>query len=189
MEIRKGNMNANGLALFCSGFCFASFAWGMVKHFRRFGKPSPTMIVTGLLGVFFAILQFVGIVRRPVRFPLLAGFMYVASAALFWWAVGVTRGKLAACGQGAVSEQVVVCGPYRYIRHPFYTSYNLAWVAGFAVTAWWATGIAAVTMAALYERAAREEERGLLTSALSEKYQEYKRRTGKYLPWRRLVAD
>lgn len=175
-------MNTNGFIFCCSGFCFASFAWGMVKHFRRFGKPSRTMVLTGLLGVFFAVVQLVGIGSRQVQCPFPAGSIYIASAALFWWAVGVTRGKLAACGQGAVSEQVVTCGPYRYIRHPFYTSYNLAWAAGWVATAWWPAGIAAVVMAALYERAAREEERGLLTSALSENYQNYRRRTGKYLP-------
>jgi protein-S-isoprenylcysteine O-methyltransferase Ste14 len=37
-------------------------------------------------------------------------------------------------------------------------------------------------MAAVYERAAREEERGFLASALAGEYQSYRRRTGKYLP-------
>jgi protein-S-isoprenylcysteine O-methyltransferase Ste14 len=119
---------------------------------------------------------------RQLRFPSVAIALYGISAALFWWAVGVTRGKLAACGQKCVSPVVLEKGPYRVLRHPFYTAYNLTWLAGFAATGWWPIAITAFVMAVLYERSAREEERGFLNSALAAEYRKYRLRAGKYLP-------
>jgi protein-S-isoprenylcysteine O-methyltransferase Ste14 len=163
-------------------FCFGSFAWGMIWHFSRKGKPSRAMIVTASLAQVCLILQLFALYQRPTLFPGIALLLYLISAILFWWAVGVTRRRLAACGQGAVSSQLVTFGPYRVIRHPFYTSYNLAWFAGFAATGWWPLAVCAAVMAYRYEAAAREEERGFATSALAHDYEHYKRETGKYLP-------
>jgi protein-S-isoprenylcysteine O-methyltransferase Ste14 len=170
------------LLILWAGFCFASFAWGMVRHFLRQGQPTPSMLITALLGAASAALQIIALERGRVLFPVVALLLYTASALLFWWAVHVTRGKLAACGQGAVSQEVIAEGPYRYMRHPFYTAYNLTWLAGFTATGWWPLAIAAIVMASLYERAAREEELGFSSGTLAQAYKVYKRRTGKYLP-------
>jgi protein-S-isoprenylcysteine O-methyltransferase Ste14 len=178
-------MTSNAL-IFCAAFCFASFVWGMVRHFRRLGRPSRAMLMTAFAAAVFAICQLAVLVRRPHRFALDALVLYGASATLFWWAVRVSHGKLAACGQGAVSTHVVGTGPWRYVRHPFYLSYNLTWFAGLVATAWWPLAVSAITMAALYEHFAREEERGFLKSSLALEYREYRRRAGKYLP--RIVA-
>jgi protein-S-isoprenylcysteine O-methyltransferase Ste14 len=127
-------------------------------------------------------LQIIALDRRRLRFPIAALVFYGTSAVLFWWAVSITRRKLAACGQSSVSHEVVTAGPYRYIRHPFYAAYNLTWLAGFAATGWWPLAVSAAVMAAVYERAAREEERGFSASAMAGEYGAYKARTGKYLP-------
>jgi protein-S-isoprenylcysteine O-methyltransferase Ste14 len=179
---KRGSLIGRGLLLFCAGLCLGSFAWGMVRHFRRLGKPSRTMLLTALLGVACATLQIDALDTRQLRFPEAALALYSASVALFWWAVLVTRGKLAACGQGCVSPEVVRAGPYRYIRHPFYASYNMTWLAGFAAVGWWPLAIGSIVMAALYERFAQEEEWGVSISPLAGEYREYKRRTGRYLP-------
>jgi protein-S-isoprenylcysteine O-methyltransferase Ste14 len=167
-----------GLAL----FCFASFSWGMMCHFRRAGAPSRAMTITALLAVVCAILQLIVLAQRPLPHPIASIALYGPGAALFWWAVAVTRGKLAACGQGWVSPEVVTAGPYRLIRHPFYTAYNMIWAAGFAATASWPLALAAVVMVFRYDQAAREEEQGFATGPLAEEYAAYRRRTGKYLP-------
>ena len=163
-------------------FCLASFTWAMIGHFRRVGRPSQAMIATALLAAACAILQLIVLSQRPLPHPIAAVALYGFGAALFWWAVAVTRGKLAACGQGCVSPEVVTAGPYRLVRHPFYTAYNTIWAAGFAATAWWPLALAAVVMAVRYDQAAREEERGFAAGALAEEYAAYRRRTGKYLP-------
>jgi protein-S-isoprenylcysteine O-methyltransferase Ste14 len=173
---------SDALLFLVAVFCFASFAWGMIWHFGRNGKPSRAMIVTASLAQVSLILQLLALYQRPILFPGIALLLYITSVILFWWAVCVTRRKLAACGQGAVSSQLVTLGPYRVIRHPFYTSYNLAWFAGFAATGWWPLAVCAAVMAYRYEAAVREEEQGFSTSALAGDYEHYKRETGKYLP-------
>jgi protein-S-isoprenylcysteine O-methyltransferase Ste14 len=170
--------------LLCAAlFCFASFAWGMIWHFRGSGKPSRAMLLTALLAVASAGLQLFAICRRPLRYPFVALTFYGTGAVLFWWAVGVTWRKLAACGQGCVSPEIITIGPYHFIRHPFYAAYNLIWIAGFAATGWWPLALAAIVMAVRYDRAAREEELGFAAGALAANYSLYKRRTGRYLPW------
>jgi protein-S-isoprenylcysteine O-methyltransferase Ste14 len=153
----------------------------MVWHFRRLGKPSRAMLVTALLAIASTSLQIAALWRCAVRFPFVAFALYAISAALFWSAVAVTRGKLAACGQSYVSTEVVKEGPYRHIRHPFYAAYNLTWLAGYAATGWWPLAANAMLMGAVYERFARQEERSFLAGALAGEYREYQRQAGKYL--------
>ena len=164
--------------------CFVSFAWGMLRHFRRSGKPSRAMLITALLALVSAALQLFALCRGPLRYPFVALTFYAAGAILFWWAVGVTRGKLAACGQGCVSAGIRPGGPYRFLRHPFYAAYVSIWIAGFAATGWWPLAFSAVMMAVRYHRAAREEELGFMAGPLAAEYSLYKKRTGMYLPWK-----
>jgi protein-S-isoprenylcysteine O-methyltransferase Ste14 len=171
----------------CAVSCFLFFAWGMGWHFRRrpdaaHAGPPRAMLATALVAALCAALQIAALLIRLLRFPAAALSMYGCSAALFWWAVKVTRGQLAACGQGCVSSRIVRGGPYRYIRHPFYAAYNLTWLGGFVATGWWPLALTAVLMAAIYERFAREEERGLMAGPQGAAYREYRLRTGKYWP-------
>jgi protein-S-isoprenylcysteine O-methyltransferase Ste14 len=162
--------------------CFASFGWGMARHFKRVGKPTRWMMLTAVLALAGASLQIFALVRKPVPEAFAALVLYCVSATLFWLAISATRGQLAACGQGCVSTRIVTAGPYRYVRHPFYTSYNLTWIAGFAATGWWPLAVSAVLMAWVYERSAREEERGFLSGPLAREYRAYMLAAGRYLP-------
>ncbi|HKD04321.1 MAG TPA: methyltransferase [Bryobacteraceae bacterium] len=162
--------------------CFVSFGWGMVRHFRRIGKPAAWTRVTASLAIPCALANLASLFWREIRFPLGASMLYLASLSLFWSSVSVSKGALAACGQSHVSPCLVTRGPYRIMRHPFYLSYDLAWIGGFVATAWWPLAVIAIAMAALYERFVREEERGFLCGVLAAEYAAYKRLTGKYFP-------
>ncbi len=154
----------------------------MTRHFRRVAVPTPALIATAILGVGCAVWQLTLLAGPCNYLPGVAIPCYVASGSLFWWAVSVTKGRLAACGQGCVSAQVVTEGPYRYVRHPFYSAYNLAWIAGWLTTGSWELLATAVVMATVYESYAREEECGFMEGPLEGAYSEYRRRTGRYLP-------
>jgi protein-S-isoprenylcysteine O-methyltransferase Ste14 len=140
------------------------------------------MRVTASLAIPCALLNLAALCSRDIRFPIGASILYAASLTVFWSSVSVSSGALAACGQSHVSSRLLKRGPYRLVRHPFYLSYNLAWIAGFIATTWWALGLIAIVMAALYERFVIEEELGFLASDLAEEYAAYKRRAGKYWP-------
>ncbi len=162
--------------------CFGSFAWGMIMHFTVKEVPTAGMKLVAALGAGNVALQFTGLRFHLNGCVRIAAVIYLLAAALFWSAVRVSRAKLAACGQGATSTVVLRNGPYRYIRHPFYTSYNLAWIAGFVAADWWPLLLASITMGTLYEHFARLEERDFAAGPLGREYTAYKNGTGKYLP-------
>lgn len=169
--------------LFASLFCFASFGWAMVRHFDRAGKPKPGMVFTGLIVPVFAGLNVITLLKRSPIWPAAGLVLYVAAGILFWLAIAATRGRgLAACFQCHVPRRIVWSGPYRFIRHPFYSAYTLVWLGGFAATGWWPLGAIAVFMAGLYEHAARKEEAGFLQSCLGPAYQAYMHHTGRFFP-------
>ena len=168
--------------------CFASFAWAMLRHFDPAGKPKPGMAFTAAVVPLIATLPLLSLLARPFLFPLAALSFYVAGGALFWLAVAATRQRgLAACFQRRVPSGVVSVGAYRFIRHPFYTAYMLAWTAAFIATGWWPLGFSMLFLTILYICAARKEEHDFLRSPLREEYLLYARTTGRFLPRMRSV--
>ena len=85
---------------------------------------------------------------------------------------------------------LMTTGPYRVVRHPFYCSYLLVWLAGLVATAKWWLALTVAIMVAIYLRAARFEERKFLDSALARHYRDYQARTGQLVPnpWKVLAA-
>jgi len=76
----------------------------------------------------------------------------------------------------------VTVGPYRYVRHPFYLSYSLFWLAGAVAVPYWPMIVGSLGMLTLYYRAAAQEEQTIARSGLSAEYEAYKRTTGMFLP-------
>jgi protein-S-isoprenylcysteine O-methyltransferase Ste14 len=79
-------------------------------------------------------------------------------------------------------QQLVTCGAYRRIRHPFYASYLLLFLAAFALFPHWATlGLLGYMLVAVNITAAGEERR-LSDSPSGQEYQHYAARTGRFVP-------
>jgi protein-S-isoprenylcysteine O-methyltransferase Ste14 len=171
------------LALTFCLFCFCSFAWAMIWHFRRGSGPSAGTAVVAVAAIASASIQIYGVATRPLHFASIALALYAASAGVFWWSVASTRAsRPGACFQEATPAAFIASGPFRIIRHPFYAAYDLTWAAGFAATLWWPAAVSAIVMMGLYHRAALGEERAFSQSALAAQYREYARRTGRYFP-------
>lgn len=171
-------------SLFCASLiCFGGFGWAMLRHFHSGGKPRRGMVLTGTIVPVLAALHLAALLLRPVPWALTAIALYAASGTLFLSAIATTRGQgLAACFQRHVPTGVIRTGPYRYIRHPFYTAYLLTWIAGFVATGWLPLALTVLFMATVYRLAALEEERCFLSSSLHEEYREYLRMTGGFVP-------
>lgn len=73
-------------------------------------------------------------------------------------------------------------GPYRWVRHPFYTAYAISWLAVCAITGHPAAAAVFVVMMSLYVYAAYQEERKFLQSRFAADYRGYQQRTGMFLP-------
>ena len=81
---------------------------------------------------------------------------------------------------------LVVNGPYRFVRHPFYVAVGL-WTTAFSVMAanWFLLAGSLAVLALLVIRTNAEEAR--LVARFGDAYQEYMTRTGRFLP--KLKAD
>jgi len=59
----------------------------------------------------------------------------MGSLALFTWSVSATfNSDFALAFAKAQPSRLMVSGPFRYVRHPFYTSYLIFWLAIFVAT-------------------------------------------------------
>ena len=77
-------------------------------------------------------------------------------------------------------------GPYRYVRHPFYLSYMVAFLGvALAFSSLIVIGVCLLNIG-LFVDMALDDERVLLTSAMGADYQLYKMKVGMFLP--RLVV-
>ena len=111
-----------------------------------------------------------------------------AAGILFSSALRATRQRKFGVVFGrSVPSAVVQHGPYRYIRHPLYTSYMLNWIGCTVLSGSFLIGAGSLIVAILYILAARGEERDLLKSELGTTYSEYRNKTGLILPrlWRK----
>jgi protein-S-isoprenylcysteine O-methyltransferase Ste14 len=166
--------------------CLGSFTWAMRKFFVQPEQVTTGLLVTLLAGVFCAIANFAVIALTPaLKLPaVLAGVaLYCLSLAIFWWTIASHRSKpLAACVSKDEQLHLVQHGPYRFMRHPFYCSYLLAWLAGAVATLSPWLGAAFVGMLILYLVAARGEEKKFASSSLCGAYANYCSSTGQFFP-------
>jgi protein-S-isoprenylcysteine O-methyltransferase Ste14 len=142
--------------------CFASFGWAMYGGFFKVEKRVPAWgMVVRIVSTVCAFLQII-VLTTTDGFQeyavVLSMSLYAASLALFWVTIFANwRNALHHCFTQLTPQHLVDWGPYRYVRHPFYLSYTLAWVAGslLASTPWLWVTVAA--MGWLYWRAASRE--------------------------------
>lgn len=172
------------LSLFLA--CFGSFIWGMTSFFRLAGQISTGVRVVQSVGSIMAFLHLILLLRVHSTAALqavVAVSFYTAALALFWWSTWIhRRNPPRMCYNAEVPDRLVVSGPYRWIRHPFYTAYMLAWLAGaFAAHEPWLL-LSLLCMSVLYVRAAMLEEHKLESSSLAFEFEQYRKTTGMFLP-------
>lgn len=103
--------------------------------------------------------------------------------ALFLWALRAHGGRrLTRVYAADLPERLLQTGPYRWVRHPCYSAYLLAYLAAFLATlSWWLAPVFLANLA-LYLHAARAEERKFARSPLASLYATYRARTGMLVP-------
>jgi protein-S-isoprenylcysteine O-methyltransferase Ste14 len=167
--------------------CFGSFAWAMYGGFFKIaGTLSRGGITVRIVSTICWILQLIVITRTGSFYEqtfMISLVLYSLSVVLFWATISANRRiEFHHCFTVLTPQRFVNSGPYRYVRHPFYLSYTLSWVAGALVgdAPWlWLTVLA---MGWLYWRAASMEEQQFLSSSLAPVYQHYTRSTGFMFP-------
>lgn len=160
------------------------YVWSTRAHFRSQKMASGAVavsiavIVTALL---FLVLTWTRV--QPVQAHLSGIAVMLASMVLFWWAIIASRkAQLRFAFDPENPHGLVTDGPYRYLRHPFYTSYVIFWVGWAIATASWEAAIPVVILVILYVKAALMEEEKFANSPLAVDYAAYRERTGFFWP-------
>jgi protein-S-isoprenylcysteine O-methyltransferase Ste14 len=121
--------------------------------------------------------------QPPLLLVLVSVTALTVSLALFCSAAYYTRHeKLSVVFTEDVPVMIVDQGPYRLIRHPFYTAYILLFLGSWILHRQPIGLVCLVAIAAIYTWAARMEESKFTHSKLLEAYERYRQRTGMFWP-------
>ena len=102
---------------------------------------------------------------------------------LYEWARHIVWGRRFGIAWGdRVPGAVCADGPYRWVRHPLYLSYLIAYLAALVALPHWLTATVFLFNCPLFAHAARHDERQIAASALAADYAAYRERTGMFLP-------
>lgn len=167
-------------------FNYGSFIWAAFKRFRMPKQPPRGMKVLSLLAILCQLTVVIMLLTHPVVIVKLgwAGLSLMGlSTLMFWWCLR-THGRhfLTAAYAEDRPRHLVKIGPYRYIRHPFYTAYMLTYMGGFLATMVWPAALATLIPIAMYVHAARFEEQKFEQSELADAYDVYRREAGLFWP-------
>ncbi len=79
-------------------------------------------------------------------------------------------------------QTLVSQGPYRWVRHPMYTSFVLLWIGFFCLSANWFIGLTGIFgfVWAIVVRTPKEEQ--MMIERFGDEYIAYMKLTGRYLP-------
>jgi protein-S-isoprenylcysteine O-methyltransferase Ste14 len=169
-----------------------------IVFFRRDGTFNFSWFATAAPFLITAVALMLGLFDRvqPIYQPgllvqtamqMLAVVVAVASITLIGLTIGVHRVPLALWHQqNDAPVELVTWGPYARIRHPFYTSFLLAFLAAILVLPHYLTLLTWVYSSITLTMTAKREERRLMASAYGDQYIRYYRRSGRFLP--RLTA-
>lgn len=163
---------------------FAQFTWSLRAHFNSKDIPAGTRLISIMVVVTMAAFYWYLWTGVQPLLAQLAGLVIMAAGwRLFWMAIHASRAaKLRLAFDEEGPDSLVTEGPYKYVRHPFYTSYLIFW-AGFAVAVWTPWTIAyLLVILAVYTLAALVEQGKFAHGPLAGQYAEYARRTGMFWP-------
>ena len=115
-------------------------------------------------------------------FLWISGALSVGSILLIVTTIRTHETPLALWHQEMPPESIVMRGPYRYIRHPFYSSFLMTLFGAILFCPHPATVICFLYGTFLLNWTAAKEERFLSNSAFGDQYRIYRHRTGRFLP-------
>ncbi len=159
---------------------------GSLIYFKR-GR-----LTVGLLGIaltvpLLTVTNFQAVLangKSPAWPAGLALALYALSTLLFLWsAISARHAMLKLAFTPDAPQFIVKRGPYKWVRHPFYSSYLLYWGAPlllcpYSLVVWGAFCL----MGSIYMIAAIMEERRFAMSEIGSIYRDYAGQTGRFLP-------
>jgi protein-S-isoprenylcysteine O-methyltransferase Ste14 len=166
----------------------AQYSWALKAHFNSPKMPAGTVMISVVVAattLLYIALLWAG--PQPPAATLVGLILQGFSLWLFWAAIRASRAaRLKMAFDVQNPHALVTEGPYRYLRHPFYTSYLIFWI-GLAIATWSLLALPSLcVIAAIYVAAALGEERKFARTGMSDEYAAYRQRTGFFWPRLRL---
>jgi protein-S-isoprenylcysteine O-methyltransferase Ste14 len=162
----------------------AQYSWSLKAHFNSPKMPTGTVVISVVVLTTAAIyVALLWIENQPWLATLVGLVLEGLALWLFWAAIKASRAaRLKMAFDVQNPHGLVTTGPYRYLRHPFYTSYLIFWI-GWAIATWslWSVLPLAVIVV-IYVTAALGEERKFSRTAMAADYADYRQRTGFFWP-------
>ena len=166
-----------------------TFNWAVTGHFKSDSMPAGMkLIVVASAVTALALLAFLWTRAQPPAAQLAGMAIEVCGLGLFMLCLAATRQvRFRMAFDDGVPEQLVTTGPYRYIRHPFYTSYLIFWTGFALITFSWLAVPLLLLMTAIYFFAAQGEDRRIASSELAEQHVLHRQQAGMFWPklWRK----
>ena len=162
----------------------AIYAWSLRAHFSSPAMPEGAKIITLMVistGAAYTLLIWLS--AQPAWMQVAGLALELASLWLFWRAVVASRSaRLRYAFDPEGPRGLVTEGPYKHIRHPFYTSYLMFWAGWALATASIWSAAPVIGFAVIYIMAARNEEELFAATPMAADYAAYQARTGFLLP-------
>jgi protein-S-isoprenylcysteine O-methyltransferase Ste14 len=162
----------------------AQHAWAYRGHFASEVMPPGALLLT-LVVLGAAAANLWALWTGPLFVPAMLGGLAVelASICLFWLTIAASRAAgLRLAFDPSLPRSVLRQGPYRVVRHPFYTSYILFWI-GWTIATWSVWSLPPlVAMLVIYVLAAQGEEGNFARSPHAAEYDAYRRQAGMFWP-------
>ena len=173
--------------IFLAFIAFLSFGWGLKKFFIQPERKTLPMYFISEVGIICAIVQLVALTlfnkNDDLLTTILGALLFIGSITLYWTTIYVNRkNKLSLAYMDDRPSFLVKEGPYRLVRHPFYLSYILTWMAVPVVMFEPWLFITTLIMSLTYLGAAFKEEKKFAVSELANEYSNYKKTTGMIFP-------
>ena len=170
-----------------------------VIFFRRDGKLTLMWLLTAapwgiapalFISQYFGILEHPMVIADSVFYTWMSSIGSVLSAisiGLIAMTMGSHRIPLALWHQNPQDDApstIVTWGSYKYIRHPFYTAFILAFIACILIAPHWSILILGIYTMVMLNHTASKEERRLCNEEgqFGQEYREYMKHTGRFFP-------
>lgn len=161
-----------------------AYTWSGRGHFSSDKMPRGAMLISAVVivtTILFLYLTWMQVQPLPMQVVGLLAMTF--SGWLFWQTIAASRAarlRLAFDEEGP--RGLVTDGPYRFVRHPFYTSYVIFW-AGWTLALWDLVAVFPFAiLVVIYVFAARMEERLFAGTPMAAEYESYRSRTGFFWP-------
>ena len=164
---------------------YACLIWGGFFLFKS-EKLSMKMVGFAILWVVGFLIDCFFIFSQPSGsiFMTIAIALNLSAAALFFWTANTAKKRgLAAIFSATEPSFLILSGPYRFIRHPYYASYILFWASAVLASCNYIVLLPFIILSFIYLLQIRAEETKLSSSLFDKEYEEYIASTGALLPF------